>query len=168
MAASVPFAFHTDIPTTGRYHMEKTSVSPGRSRSLKTGRIGRSGQSGRSARAALLAVSLVCAAGLARAAAPAGFDAAAAFGARPDLLDVSLSPDGNHIAYIVPAKGRGTVLLTASLARGVQEAKDTPVAFADGKPWRLLHCGWVSNRRLVCEVYGIAQDTTLTSELMEV
>ena len=141
--------------------MEHRKVSSGRRRSPASGRVGR-------VALPLLALCLGCAALLARAAEPAGFDAAAAFGARPGLLDVSLSPDGNHIAYIVPAKGRGTVLLNASLAKGVEEAKGKPIAFLDGKPWRLLHCGWVSNQRLVCQVYGIVQDTTLTSELMAV
>jgi hypothetical protein len=31
-----------------------------------------------------------------------GFDAAAAFGARPSISDVSLSPDGKSAAYVSP------------------------------------------------------------------
>ncbi len=148
--------------------MEDESVSSARRPSARTGRVGRCGRAALSLLAVCLAFRLAFAAAPASAVEPAGFDAAAAFGARPGMLDVSLSPDGNHIAYIVPAKGRGTALLTADLAKGVAEAKGKPIAFLDGKPWRLLHCGWVSNQRLVCEVYGIVQDNTATSELMVV
>jgi dipeptidyl aminopeptidase/acylaminoacyl peptidase len=89
---------------------------------------------------------------------PAGaiksFDAAAAFGARPGVADLSLSPDGKSVAYIVPTKGQGAMLLTLDLAEG---SKPHIALKASGKPERLDTCHWVSNERLVCIVYGVVK-----------
>jgi dienelactone hydrolase len=79
-------------------------------------------------------------------------DLAAAFGARESLADISLSPDGQTLAFIVPAKGQGAVLYTLGTAPGsVQKA----ALSVSGDPDRLHHCHWVSNSRLVCTVYGV-------------
>jgi dipeptidyl aminopeptidase/acylaminoacyl peptidase len=96
------------------------------------------------------------------AAAPAGviqsFDAAAAFGARPGVADLSLSPDGKSVAYIVPTKGQGSMLVTLDLAEGSK----THVALrASGKPERLGNCHWVSNERLVCIMYGVVKSNLI-------
>jgi dipeptidyl aminopeptidase/acylaminoacyl peptidase len=92
------------------------------------------------------------------AAAPAGviqsFDAAAAFGARPGVADLSLSPDGKSVAYIVPTKGQGSMLVTLDLAEG---SKAHVALRASGKPERLGNCHWVSNERLVCIMYGVVK-----------
>jgi len=92
------------------------------------------------------------------AAAPAGviqsFDAAAAFGARPGVADLSLSPDGKSVAYIVPTKGQGSMLVTLDLADG---SKTHAALRASGKPERLGNCHWVSNERLVCIMYGVVK-----------
>lgn len=73
-----------------------------------------------------------------------------AFGAREGVLDIALSPSGAKIAFIAPGPGRSTILYTGSTAGGVAPR----VALtADGKPERLLSCGWVSEARLVCTVY---------------
>ena len=83
------------------------------------------------------------------------FDAAAAFGARESILDLSLSPDGASVAYAVPSVGQGSLLFTLGLAKD----STAKIALAvDGKPFRLEHCGWVSNTRLVCKVYGVVVD----------
>ncbi len=87
------------------------------------------------------------------------FDAAAAFGARPSAADVSLSPDGNSVAYVAPTQGMGSVLYTVRLEEG---AKPKIALVAGGKPERLAGCDWVSNDRLVCTVYGILQDPMIT------
>ncbi len=86
------------------------------------------------------------------------FDAAAAFGARPSVADLSLSPDGLRVAYVVPAVGQGSTLYTLELAKGA-----TPRAAlgASGKPERLGGCAWVSNARLVCVVHGIVNSRLL-------
>lgn len=86
------------------------------------------------------------------AAADKAFDAAAAFGARASISDVSLSPDGANVAYVSPLTGQGSALYTRSLA---PEAKTRLAFVADGKPVRLGPCSWVSNSRLVCTVYGV-------------
>jgi hypothetical protein len=49
------------------------------------------------------------------AAAEKSFDAAAAFGSRPSVSNLSLSPDGANIAYISPLAGAGSGLYTLSL-----------------------------------------------------
>jgi dipeptidyl aminopeptidase/acylaminoacyl peptidase len=105
-----------------------------------------------------LLVALGASAAPAGPATPAGviksFDAAAAFGARPGVLDLSLSPDGKSVAYIAPAKGQGSMLLTLDLAEG---SKPHVAMAVEGKPERLGSCHWVSNERLVCIVYGVVK-----------
>lgn len=97
-----------------------------------------------------LASLCICAPLLAQGTKP--FDAAAAFGARPSLSDLSLSPDGTRIVYVVPLADRGSAVYTRSLATG---AKEQAVLYAEGKPDRLGGCDWVSNTRLVCYIYGV-------------
>src|SRR5207248_8232353 len=60
-------------------------------------------------------------------------DAAAAFGARPSAVDVSLSPDGSSIAFVAPTQGMGSVLYTVRLDPG---AKPKAALTASGKPER--------------------------------
>ena len=80
-------------------------------------------------------------------------DPAAAFGARESVLQISLSPSGGRIAYIAPGPGQSTALFTVKA-----DGSDTPrvATTADGKPERLHSCGWVSETRLACTVYMIA------------
>lgn len=82
-------------------------------------------------------------------------DAATAFGAREAIQQVSMSPDGNKIAYIVPAKGQGsrlyTVDITSTLAPRVALS-------ASGDPERLSWCEWVSNARLICQIGMVMRD----------
>lgn len=80
------------------------------------------------------------------------FDAATAFGARPGVSAMHLSPDGKSVAYLAPTAGSGSALLTVDLAAG---AKPQIAVSASGKPDRLENCHWVSNDRLVCTVYGV-------------
>ncbi len=98
-------------------------------------------------------VVLLLAAPLLRAQTAAPFEAAAAFGARPSVTDLSLSPDAKSVAFIAPAAGQGSVVYTLSLERG---AHPRQVLFADGKPQRLQKCSWVADDRLVCFTYGVA------------
>jgi dipeptidyl aminopeptidase/acylaminoacyl peptidase len=83
------------------------------------------------------------------------FDAAAAFGARTDVTSLRLSPDGSSVLFITPIAGQGSAVYTLSLAPG---AKAKVAFYADGKPYRLQGCRWVTNDRLVCTVYGLTQD----------
>lgn len=83
------------------------------------------------------------------------FDAAIAFGARPSVTDVSLSPDGSSIAFISSAPGLGANIVTVDLTAG---AKPQAALYASGKPERLEECRWVSNQRLACLLYGVTKD----------
>lgn len=89
----------------------------------------------------------------------APFNAAAAFGARPSAIDVALSPDGQNIAWIAPGTGQGGVLFTLSLAAGAKPR--AALSSGTSSPERLQSCDWVSNERLVCEVYVLAMDAQL-------
>jgi dipeptidyl aminopeptidase/acylaminoacyl peptidase len=86
----------------------------------------------------------------------APFDPAVAFGARPSVVDISLSPDGKSIAYLAPAAGQGSVLYTLKLEA---DAKSRRALAVDGKPVRLEDCHWVSNDRLTCDLYGVVRDS---------
>jgi dipeptidyl aminopeptidase/acylaminoacyl peptidase len=80
------------------------------------------------------------------------FDAASAFGARPGVSDMRLSPDGKSVSYLVPLKGQGSALMT----RRIDDSTKPHVALvATGDPDRLAWCNWVASSRLVCEVYGL-------------
>jgi dipeptidyl aminopeptidase/acylaminoacyl peptidase len=87
--------------------------------------------------------------------APKAFDAAAAFGARPSVTGLQLSPDGLTVSYITPTQGQGSALTTLSLAAG---AKPRIALSSDGDPDRIEWCRWVSNDRLACMVYAIIKD----------
>jgi dipeptidyl aminopeptidase/acylaminoacyl peptidase len=80
------------------------------------------------------------------------FDAAAAFGARPSISDLSLSPDGAGLVFVAPTTGQGSAVFTRSLGPG---AKEQLALAANGKPDRLPGCDWVSDARLVCWIHGI-------------
>jgi dienelactone hydrolase len=93
------------------------------------------------------------------------FDAAAAFGARPDVLSMSLSPDGKRVAYIAPAKGQASIVYVV----GVEgSAAPRQVLVADANPLRLAKCGWVSNERLACKTYGIRADRSSITRILAI
>jgi dipeptidyl aminopeptidase/acylaminoacyl peptidase len=83
------------------------------------------------------------------------FDPAAAFGARPSVNSISMSPDGSSIAFVAPSAGRGSVLFTIRLDG---DAKPRPALTSDGKPFRLRGCDWVSNSRLVCSLFYMGKE----------
>ena len=97
-----------------------------------------------------LCVWMLLAGSTASAAAAGPLDAAGAFGARENVSDMTLSPDGRSVAYIVPTEGPGSALLTLDLADG---SKARVALATSGKPERLGDCHWVSNDRLVCRVF---------------
>lgn len=80
---------------------------------------------------------------------------AVAFGAREGIQQVSLSPDGSKVAYIVPDKGQGSRLYTVDLANS---GKPSVALSASGDPERLSYCEWVSNVRLICLVRMILRN----------
>ncbi len=76
---------------------------------------------------------------------------AAKFGARAEVEDISLSPDGTHVVYISPGPGASTVAMVASTAGGEAKAVSGTV----GSTMRLTSCGWSANDRIVCQEYGV-------------
>lgn len=82
------------------------------------------------------------------------FDPTAAFGSRPSVSSISISPDGASIAYVAPSAGRGSVLFTVQLNA---DSRPRPALTSDGKPFRLQGCEWVSNSRLVCTLFFLAK-----------
>lgn len=83
------------------------------------------------------------------------FDAAKAFGARPSVTNLTLSPNGENVAYVAPGEGPGSRVFTVNLV-GKKVAR--LVMTSDGKPLHIRRCDWVSNDRLVCMLSGIVQD----------
>jgi len=104
-----------------------------------------------------ICVALLSACATASAETPKNFDPAAAFGARPSVSagSMSLSPDGKSVAYIVPTTGQGSALITLKLEGSAAPQR---ALIADGKPIRLVNCGWVSSDRLVCTLYALLKD----------
>lgn len=82
------------------------------------------------------------------------FDPAAAFGSRPSVSDISLSPDGASIAFIAPSAGSGAILFTMRLDA---DQKPRVALTSEGKPYRMQGCEWVSNSRLVCTIFWLAK-----------
>jgi acetyl esterase/lipase len=86
------------------------------------------------------------------------FDPASAFGARPSVTGMHLSPDGMSVTYVAPTKGQGSIAYTLSLAKG---SVPKPTLSADGTPYRLEDCHWVSNDRIVCLIYAVINDAAI-------
>ena len=78
---------------------------------------------------------------------------AAIFGAREAVLQASLSPDGTRIAFVQPVDAQKAVILIANLADRTDMAA-TPIFAVDGNPERISDCHWVSNSRLLCDIFG--------------
>jgi len=104
----------------------------------------------------LAGIALLAASAHAEAPSPAApaVDNATLFGARPTVMNARLSPDGSHIAYITPWAGRGSLVIVAAVDHDDQ---GKPISRGTGSPDRLVGCHWVSNKRLVCQVFGITQ-----------
>ncbi len=82
-------------------------------------------------------------------------DPAVAFGARPYIESIALSPDGRKIAYVTPSIGQASRVVVIDLA---DPSKMTVALASSGKPERLGSCGWISDSRIACGVYGVVND----------
>jgi len=80
-------------------------------------------------------------------------DAASKFGAREYVNDISLSPDGSHVAIVSAAPGRVGVLQIGDLIKG---GPLKVVVTSSGDPERLTSCTWSSNTRLACRIFLIS------------
>lgn len=93
---------------------------------------------------------------LATAGAPAqsaddGETLAAKFGALEAVRQISLAPDGEHIAYVAPYGTHSSMAVIVALETGTA----TPIDLGDGGKVAPLGCGWASAARLICKFYGI-------------
>jgi dipeptidyl aminopeptidase/acylaminoacyl peptidase len=79
----------------------------------------------------------------------------AQFGTREAVQQISLSPDGNHLAVVQPDGGRGAVLMIADLVKG---GAMKGILRSSGNPDRLTGCHWASSSRIVCDIFMIQQD----------
>jgi dipeptidyl aminopeptidase/acylaminoacyl peptidase len=79
-------------------------------------------------------------------------DLAARFGAREHVGQISLAPDGAHIAYISATSGRGSAVRLIDVARGREDVID----LGDGERMTPSLCGWASSARLICKFRGIS------------
>lgn len=85
-------------------------------------------------------------------------DTPAAFGAREYIQQISLSPDGQKVAMVVPAAGRGVGLeIVDTAASGPPKA----ILASNGSPERLTGCRWSTNTRLVCQIYVVVRDAQI-------
>ncbi len=80
-------------------------------------------------------------------------DMARRFGARPVIVQMSLSPDGTHAAMIRATEGQGGDLMIADLVQG---GHAQTILHSGGKPDRLRSCAWASDTRLTCNVMIIS------------
>ncbi|CAN5596015.1 hypothetical protein BH10PSE14_BH10PSE14_42640 [soil metagenome] len=87
-------------------------------------------------------------------AAQASSDAATRFGARENVRQVSLSPDGKHIAFVAAATGRSSSLFIVSTEDGIPK----PILKSTGNPDQLQWCRWSTDTRLVCGIYMVLRD----------
>lgn len=96
----------------------------------------------------LLAIAIAAAA---PASAQAVADPAAQFGALEAISSISLSPDGNSIAFVSPSNGMGNDLFVVGTT---EDATPQRILRASGAPEILQWCEWVSNVRIVCNLGG--------------
>src|SRR3569623_3622829 len=80
-------------------------------------------------------------------------DAATRFGARQNVQDIALSPDGSRLVYAIAGTGQGSRLLTVQVGSQQPQA----VTSVDGVAQRLGGCNWVSTARLVCSLFVVTK-----------
>lgn len=82
-------------------------------------------------------------------------DAAAAFGMREAVLDISLSPSGNKLAYVAPSGASGEAVYVVDLRTG---GEPQAISQLTEKGADITECDWATEQRLVCEVAGVVSD----------
>lgn len=80
-------------------------------------------------------------------------EAAEAFGARQNVLEISLSPSGSKVAYVAPMGSSGEVLYVVDL----EAQNPLPKVVLTNSDIRtdFGRCNWASDERLVCSAYVI-------------
>ncbi len=74
------------------------------------------------------------------------------FGARESVRDISLAPDGGHLAVVGAGAGRDTIVITDTAT-----GQSRQIGGGSGGPLQLTSCGWSSAQRLVCRYRGISE-----------
>jgi len=75
--------------------------------------------------------------------------AAARFGARESVRDISISPEGKQVVVVAPRAGGGDTAVVVSLADG----SAVPILNAAGTDQQITNCQFVLETHVVCEVY---------------
>lgn len=73
------------------------------------------------------------------------------FGAQEGVAQVSLSPDGQQIAFVAPNKGLANDLYVVRIEDGSAPQR---ILRASGDPETLRWCRWATDARIVCQVTG--------------
>lgn len=82
-----------------------------------------------------------------------------AFGMREEIRQISLSPDGNKVAYLASSGLRASTLYVVDLADSAgSKAVPKAILKADGDPEKIYNCNWVSNARLLCNAGEVKRD----------
>ena len=79
---------------------------------------------------------------------------AQAFGAREQIQQISLSPDGKKVALITPYGRRGEALMIADPLAG---GDPVTILRSSGEREQLESCSWVTAARLTCRIYFTEQ-----------
>ncbi|WP_299327222.1 prolyl oligopeptidase family serine peptidase [Parasphingopyxis sp.] len=79
---------------------------------------------------------------------------AEAFGSREAVRSIALSPSGNRVVYLGPGPGEETRAYVAD----VGASRSQIVTLTDGDPMELDWCRFVSEDRVVCQIYAMVQD----------
>lgn len=78
-------------------------------------------------------------------------DVARRFGTLAGVTQVSLSPDGQRLAFLAPNKGQANDLFVVEIADGATPRR---ILRASGDPEMLTWCRWATDARLVCQIGG--------------
>lgn len=81
-------------------------------------------------------------------------DVAMRFGVRSSVLDITLSPSGNKIAWVAPGPNHSEVVNVFDLegTGGISTIISNTEIIAD-----MTGCEWATDERLVCEIYGMGR-----------
>jgi dipeptidyl aminopeptidase/acylaminoacyl peptidase len=77
------------------------------------------------------------------------------FASRPQIEDVSISPDGHYLAFIRPRDAKAQVVVADRQDGKIQGIR---VVIAEPEQFHLTWCHWATNTRLLCGLRGIATD----------
>ena len=102
-----------------------------------------------------LALGIICAAASAAAAAPSIED----FASRPQVEDVSISPDGRYLAEIRTRDGKA---LTFVADRNAGKDQTLRLVLAEPDHFSMTWCRWATNTRLLCSFRGWSETASST------